>query len=197
MPTSFTETEVANMSLDLLREAPISDLSDTSKAVARLLNRNFANARDTVLEAHPWRFALDRELLTKDVTAPAFGWDYRFQLPSTCLRPLPLREDGLFEGPPILHEIEGDYILTNNNGPLKFRFVGRRDTPGTWSNLYCSALQGKLAWRMAHWLTGKQSYIETARQHYFAMIDEARRVDAMMGSPERADQSEVVSIRYT
>lgn len=196
MPTSLSQTDVCNLALDLLREAPLSDLTTDDTAVSRWLVRNFANSRDTVLEAHWWTFARDRSSLAADATAPEFGWSYRYALPATCLRMLPLREDGDWDGTPIPHEVESGYVLCNEAAPLKVRFIGKRDTPGTWSATFAAALAGQLAYRMAHWLTGKQSYVPIAGNYYAGQLKAAQRVDAMQGTPEHPDAAEIIEERY-
>ena len=71
----MTETDICNMALDILKEAPISSLTDV-RPIASWLNRNFATQRDAALSLANWNFALTRTTLAADATAPAFGWDY-------------------------------------------------------------------------------------------------------------------------
>lgn len=194
MPTSFSQVNVFNMALDILRETPVSSLDDAN-AVARWGNRNFAVSRDALLESYYWKFAIDRDELAADATAPEFDWTYRYELPTDCLQLLPLREDGKWEGNPILHEVENNFILTNASGPLKVRYIGRRDDPGTWSNLFCTALACDQAYRMAHWLTGKANYVEIAEKAFNKAMVAAKRANALLGTAQRADQSEIIGIR--
>lgn len=70
---TVTQTQVCNLALDLLHQVPLgaSDLSNNTKAVAQWFNRNWEFARDAVLRAYPWNFAITRaelELTTQAIT---------------------------------------------------------------------------------------------------------------------------------
>lgn len=195
MPTGLTLVNVANLALDMVKEAPINDLTDAT-TVARWMSRNIAVTRDSELEAHPWKFSLSRRLLARLSAAPAYGWDYQYELPSDCLRPLPLREDGEWEGNDIIHEIEGHKLLCDEAGPLYFRYIARQDGPGTWTNLFAETVAAKLAAKVAHYITGKASFAQVAGQYYQDRLDQAKRTNSLLSSPERAAQHEVIDIRF-
>lgn len=57
---SSDDVDVANLALDILREAPITSFTDGTPE-ANWLARNYATARDAELREHPWRFALKRK----------------------------------------------------------------------------------------------------------------------------------------
>lgn len=189
-----TETDIANMALDVLKEAPISSLED-GRPIAKWLKRNFAVTRDSVLSEANWNFALKRVSIAQDVDAPAFGWDYAYTLPGECLRVIPLTSDGTFEGTPIEHEVEGGKILTDESGPLKVRYVYRNENYGSYSATFQEALAGRLAMKMAHWLTGKVSYAQIAQSMYQDAIKKAWLVDAIEGTSPRAADQEWISAR--
>src|SRR5690606_15550414 len=90
-----SEVDIYNMALDLLDEEVAID-PDDDRAPVRWMRRNFAPVRDAILRRNPWNFAIKRVVLPALVTPPAFGWKYRYQLPSDCLRPLPLESCGEF-----------------------------------------------------------------------------------------------------
>lgn len=194
MATDLAEVDVWNMTLDLLREAPVSAITDTT-AVARWFQRNFDISRQAALRAYPWNFALDRAAIAVDPTAPAFGWNYRYQIPTGCLRILPLNINGDWEGTPIAYELEGQYILTNATAPLYVRYIKDIDNPGQWDALFAEALAARMAMKMAHWLTGKASYVQVAEQIYKMALSEAKTVDGMEGTFERPYQDDVIAVR--
>ena len=85
MGSSNTKIMIWNMALDLLREQPLAAITD-EKATAKWLTRNYDQQRDYLLERLPWKFALDRDEIAADATAPAWGWSYRYLLPTDALR---------------------------------------------------------------------------------------------------------------
>lgn len=187
-------TDICNLALDLLKEAPITSLSQ-DRPIARWMNRNFAVTRDSVLSKADWNCAIKRTTLPADGTAPEFGWTYRYQRPSDCLRIIPLTYDGYPEGTPIKHKIEGNYILTDQSGPLKVRYVSRFEEYDSYPAPLIEAISAALAGKAAHWLTGKSNYVQIARQSYKDAMDDAWLVDAIEGLPDEAADNEWVAAR--
>lgn len=271
---TVTQTQVCNLALDLLKEAPLgaSDLSDDTKAVPRWFNRNWSFARDAVLAAYPWNFAITRavvEATTQAITGitranpavvtysgadnfangnvvliddvvgmtqvngqrytvanlntgantfelsdtnssaytayssggtlqivPAFGWLFRYPVPSDSLRILPLEEEGDFEGAPVLYEVEKGYILTDQSTSINIRYIAQITDPTSWSPVFIQAFAAYLAAAIAPWLTGKTSAWQAAQEVYRARMAEARQIDAMEGVAERPYVDDVIAARY-
>lgn len=187
-------TDIANLALDILKEAPINSI-DEDRPTARLIKRNFEVERDALLEYADWNFAMKRAALPADAEAPAFGWAYAYTLPSDCIRLMPVTADGATEGNPIDHEVEAGRILTNLSGPLKIRYVYRCDKYGTYPATFTLALAARLARKMAHWMTGKTSYVQVAQQLYRDTMEEAWQSDAVQGTWPRAADNEWVDAR--
>lgn len=189
-----TETDLANMALDILKEAPVSSLED-QRPIGKWLKRNFAVTRDSVLTDANWNFALKRAELPEESTAPAFGWNYSYLLPADCLRLLPLTECGNYEGRPVPHEVENRRVLTDKCGPLKVRYVYRNETYSQYSAAFQEALAGRLAMKMGHWLTGKVSYVQVAQSMYEDALKKAWLHDAIEGTNPRAADDEWIMAR--
>lgn len=191
----LSEVAVYNMALDMLEEGPVTAPSEDSRA-ARLLSRNYAQTRDEVLRAHPWNFALTRTKLPALAEAPAFGWLRAFQLPSDCLRVLPIVRDGGFEARPIAHEIEGSQVLTDEPAPLAIRYIRSVSDPGRFDALFARALAARLAVYVGHVITGKQSYIERVGRIYSETLAEARRIDSLEGTAATPLGEDWIEARY-
>lgn len=126
-----------------------------------------------------------------------FSWLYQYKIPSDCLRMLPLRADGDFEGMPIPHEIENDeIILTNQASEIQSRFIARMTDPTRFDAQFVEALAAKLAFKAAHYITGKASYAQTVLAVYNQAIDEAKRSNAFEATPERPYDDDVIAARY-
>lgn len=124
------------------------------------------------------------------------GWDWRYPIPDDCLRMLPLRTDGEWDGTPIPHEIEEDYILTDRSTYVDSRYIRQMTDPTKYDALFVQAFAASLAMKGAHRFTGKQSMIEAAKRDYDRAIFEARRANAFEGTPEPAYDDDVIAARY-
>lgn len=171
MGSQQSKIQIWNMALDVLREQPLASDTDNS-ATARLLARNYEQQRDYLLERYLWKFALERASLPADGTPPSYGWKYRYLLPTDSLRFVPPTYDGSIEGQPIPFEEEGGYLLTNVGAPLKLRYIRRTTNEGLFSNGFCECLSLRLAMRIAHWMTGKQSMTQQIQDLYKGTLAE-------------------------
>lgn len=197
-----TKTSICNLALDTLTQAPLTDVDTDNTPESRWFVRNYEIARDAEYRAHPWKFATTRASLTVDGTAPAFGWDCRYALPTGYIRLLPLTQDGEIDGMPIPHEIEADastgtlYILTDEPSTLKVRYIKQITDPTKFDPLFVVALGAKLAMMGAHRFTGKQSMLETAAALYSDAIAQARLANAIEGTAQRPAADDVIAARY-
>lgn len=195
MPSALSITDIANMALDYLEEAPLQSIDD-DRSVARWMKRNFWPIAWGLMRAHPWNFAITRASLTAAGTAPAFGWLYSYAMPSDSLRLLPVTCSGYEDADPIKHKVEGSSILTNQAAPLKIRYIKRIDNTGLFDNNFCDALAIALAQKAAHFVTGKQSYAQTLQPILANAIAEAQRVDSLEGTPEEPLADEWLLARW-
>lgn len=191
----MTPTDIANLSLDIMKEAEITNFEQDNRPIVRWMKRNFGLSRDSLIARYDWNFAISRALLAKHSVAPDFGWNNRFVVPSDSLRVLPLTVCGNFEGTPIQHEVEGPYILTNAPGPIRCRYIFRNEDYDRYPSYFCEALAGYLAMKCGHWVTGKVSYVQIAQGLYDSAMATAWRVDAIEGTAPRAADSEWINQR--
>lgn len=194
MASTASRIDIWNMTLDLLEEAPLTSLQDGTP-VANWLDRNYETSRDGELRKHPWNFALTRAQLAADAEAPAFGWARRFTLPGDCIAVKPLTVSGLQNGAPIPHEVEANRILTDAAAPLAVRYVRRVTTEGEFDPLFVEVLVAKLAFKMAHWLTGKSSFAERMLGFYREALSAARLADALESTYPTAVADDVIAVR--
>lgn len=190
----MTPTDLVNLALDILKEAPIGSIED-ARPVAQWAKRNFAVTRDSLLSRADWNFAMKRASLPVDGNAPAFGWKYSYTLPADCIRVVPLTSCGNYEGTPIPHEVEDHKILTNASGPLKVRYVYRNENYARYPAVFVEALAAYLAMKAAHWITGKQGYQQIAQGLFAEAMRTAWLVDAIEGTSPRAADNEWVQSR--
>lgn len=192
---TLSEVAVANMAVDVIDDYPLTSLDDDTK-VGRFMARNFGPARDEILQRYPWHFAKKRALVAASATAPAFGWDYAYNFPDDCLKPLPLRTDGEWNGQPIPFEVESRQILTDKSGPLKLLYIRRVTAMSQWTPLAARVLANYLALLGAQNITGKSSYAEKASALLRDSLEIAKLADTLeFGSPESQYRYDILDVR--
>jgi hypothetical protein len=192
---SITDTDVANVALDHLKENVISSFDD-DKVVGRWMKRNYFIVRDIVLAVNPWRFAVDRIILSEALPVPVFGYSRKFTKPTDSIRILPLRSNGEKNGRLIDHSVEGLYILTNAPGPLKVQYIKKIADATLFSPLFIDAFSMNMALRLAPLLTGKQGLITELKASYKETLTQAMFIDSAEGSAATVTGFEYDDARY-
>lgn len=195
MPSALSTTDIANMALDYLDEAPLTSFDSDTNAVARWMRRNFWPVAWAAMRRSPWNFAIARASLTASGTAPAFGWAYAYPVPSDCLRVLPITADGTESGTPTPYKVEGQNILTDQPTPLYIRYISRISNTGLFDNNFCEYLAAALAQKAAHFITSKQSYAQLMGQMAAGLLNEAQILDSLEGTPDDVLDDDWISAR--
>lgn len=189
MPSALSDTEICNLALDYLDEAPLTDYSTDTSATARWFRRNFWAMAYQLMRKHPWNFAMARVQLPALSTAPAFGFAYAYQSPTDCLRVLPLTVDGNENSKPVRHKIEGQNILCDLPGPINVRYIRQVDNTGLFDIQFVNVLAIALGQKAAHFITGKASYAQSLSQIAQNAMLEAQMTDSLEGSPDEPDDT--------
>lgn len=192
----LSETRVANMAIDVLDDFPINDLNDPGP-VGKFMARNFGPTRDEILHAFPWPFARKYAWLPADTDAPPFGWDYSYTFPADCIKPLPPRKEGKWNGSLIVHEVVADRkIYTNHAAPLPVIYIKREANPSKWSPLFARVLAMQLAVYGSQNITGKGSYTQKAMTMLSAAWENARLAESLTaGTPEPQNRHAIIDVR--
>lgn len=178
-----TSTDIANMALGVLDEAPIVNISDDNTA-ARLCNRHYDQTRKAELQKHAWVFAITSDELTgTDLDTGDGTLNWSFAVPAAALRILPLTYDGEPQGIPISWRREGSVILTDQESPRIVRYITDVTNPDNFNALFTEVLVAALAVKIALPLTHKTGMLQIAQQAYDRALDAARTANAFqMGS---------------
>jgi hypothetical protein len=196
MPALRTRTQIFNDALDILNEQPVAEDSSTKPAL--WLARNYEQQRDYLLERYYWKFSLTRKLIAADPTSPEWGWTSRYRIPVDSLRIVPPTYDGNWNGTPIDFEWEGQFLLCNITGGLRLRYVSRTEADdANFSNGFCECLALRLAARMAHWMTGKQSMMQEIKNDYRATLMEVTQTEAVQVAREDYYDDDMLLERVT
>lgn len=181
--------DVCNKALDKLGQLPITSLDDGTKP-ANLCNRNWEIVRDQVLRSHPWNFAVRRTVLAPNNEAPAWGFQYKSNLPSDCLRVIEIRDLSTGE-----YQIEGRSILSNELA-LYLRYVARVTDPVQYDALFIDAVATRLALEMCEAITQSNAKKNILFGEYEEVMSRARRVDGQENPPAVFETDEWLEVRY-
>lgn len=174
-----SKVDVANWALDRIGAKPIVSFDDNTPT-ANYVKRLYPLCRDELFRKFSWRCLVKRVELSADTTAPAFGYLYRYLLPSGCLF---IRE--VRSGDTILHdgwEREGDYILTDYAAPLRLLYTYKEEDPNKWDSLLVSTVAAYLSYTLAEPITQSPEKIAMALRHYDQTVREAKFVNAQEGT---------------
>ena len=100
-----SDTNIANRGLRLLKAQRITSLTDGS-ANANVVTDVFTEIRDDLLRGHTWHFARRLDKLARLSTAPEFGFDHAYALPSDWIRTVSLHDNDAGLGVVNYEEIE-------------------------------------------------------------------------------------------
>lgn len=179
-----SKTEIANRALTKLGAKRILSLSDNGTE-ASVMNSMFDTVMDAELRRHRWKFAMRRDSLPALATAPAWGYEYAYQLPADFLALVQVNDlyvRGMKQQAP--WTVEGDKILTNWPAPLKVRYIWRVDNVNLLDPLFVEVLACKLAYEACEALTQSPQKRQLAGDEYKFAVAEAVRQDAIENPPD-------------
>lgn len=183
--------QVANRALTKLGTARIISLDDDVKA-ARSIKSCFEDLRDDELRSRRWSFAIKRTTLAADATAPEFGFQYAYTLPSDFLRLDMVNDqypdvqmDNYIGSETVDYVLESGKLLTDIAAPLKIRYGSVVDNPALWDPNFREALACRIAAEICEDLTQSNPKRELAWKEYDMAIKKAVRTQAIERLPVR------------
>jgi len=180
--------ETSNRALQKLGASRITSLSDDSKN-ARACSACYTRIRDAMLRRHQWNFAIARAELAASTTAPAFGPANAYPLPADFLRLLPNNRECDWQ-------IEGDTIVTNDNAPLKIRYVRRVEDANQFDILFDEALSCNMALEMCEELTQSDTKATRIKDDLKTAMAEAKRINAFESNSAEPPEDGWLLARY-
>jgi hypothetical protein len=186
VPAPVTQTDIVNAAAALLGASErISDIDGAGNLASHARAIWDLTVRP-LLADHPWNFAIERKPLNAS-PAPEFGYERAFELPPGCLRLLPNRGDDdlddRWEG-----EVEGNYIISDDEAPLHVRFVSDRyiSDCSKWSPHFVEAVMLSLAAALAKPLSASHARAEKLADQAAYALARAKRVDGMQSPRGRS-----------
>lgn len=179
MASLVSKEEIANMALDYIKEAPLASFDEGTKRADWFL-RNYEQFRRSTLISPliPWGFATKYWNIPQAPDAPDGPWSYQYKRPADLLRMEPLRIDGNREGSRVPFEIVGNYILTDYNAnPLIIKGRANITNAGEFTAQFVDVLALRMAVKLAHFITGKNSLRQELRDSLADVLDVARTIE--------------------
>lgn len=175
-----SSTDICNLALAHIGEGRIASLDEDTVA-ARACALHYTLTRDELLRSHRWNFAQSRVVLSVLAEAPAFGWEYQFELPEDCVRVLEVNDSEF--GDVISEEfiIEGRRLLADTN-EVNLVYTRKIDDVTEFDALFVKAFAVRLAIALAETIRGTTGKTAELLQVYERVVAPlARRVDANEG----------------
>lgn len=169
-PATFvsTLTEVANLALSIIGEAPKDQLTDidTDTGIIADSVRQFiyVTIRDLQSEFR-WEELITRVILTTpdDLTAnDAYTWGYRYTLPNDYLIPLWYDESN--------HEIEGGFVYCDTEDDYRFSYVKYSIDPVEWTSHLLSVVKHRTAMAICVPITENETKYEALLTEYERIV---------------------------
>ncbi len=179
--------DVINGALIELGVSQIFTLQDTSKQ-ARLGVQRFPFSRDEVLRMKPWKSAAARAQLPLLSQAPAFGYQYAYQLPIDYIRMIRAHPDVQF------FKIQGRTLLCNVS-PAQIIYVASPSSPVELDPLLSEAISLNLARKIGFALVQEPSIVGEMDKKFQFVYRQAKMADSMEDTSEAWEALELQNSR--
>ena len=172
-----SSVDVANDALTFLGATRITSLTDDSNE-AKVMNQLYQRTVDAVLRSYPWKVARVQAELAQSATAPEYGWDYSYRLPTDplCLRVVDVKDADTEDK----WDRYGDFIYTDL-AICKITYIGRIDA-SKFDSLIRDAVAARLAADSAYPLVGSNTLMQQMYELYILRIGDAYEASAIEGS---------------
>ncbi len=197
----MTRTDICNLSLLYLGIASISDISDTSDVSATTCSKAYDTALRTALRDHPWGFAKAEEALSLDTDYDQYpSYDYAYQYPKDCLRPLKIYNEDKKNSKKIEYDVQinktrtGKVILTNKEEAI-LTYIVYIDDPNLYDGWFIEMLARCIASMVAIKLTGDSAKAKYMLEAYTQARDEAQTVSGNENFEENVFYNDYLQIR--
>lgn len=143
--------------------------------------------RDAVLSEVEWTFASSRYVWgAPDPVAPAWGFPYRFALPTKILRVTFCSNNANEQmyNPNFKWAVEGNYLLSDSS-TVYLRVIQRVEDESHFSTLFVQALAARLAMELSVLITENQALHSSMTNLYMAKMQAAATIDSMQGKTKR------------
>ena len=187
---ALNDVALCSRALIRLGAAPITSFADGT-AESEVAGALFAPARDALLSAYPWTFAVGQVTLTKLVTPPVADYAGAFQLPNDFLRAISAGNGGRGRG---LHYRLARGALHTDADEVTLTYIFRPEEE-EFPPYFDSVLIARLATEFCIPLTENTSRAEALYRVSENEFARARQIDAQQDSPGRIENFTLIDVR--
>jgi len=151
-----SDVDICNLALARLGDSATVTSIDPPEGSAQAEHcaRFYPIARDTLLEAHPWKFAIRRALLAQ-LDVDTWNWDYAYAEPADALKllsvlPASAANDTDTEEFEVETTTDGASVVLTNLASASLRYVARVTDTTAFSPMFIDTL----GWMLASYLAG-------------------------------------------
>lgn len=195
--------QMATSEVDICNDALIQCGADRITSIsgsglgksARLCAEQYPRARDQLLVAHPWNFAMTKVELTELSDLPS-GYEnlvnifpYAFTKPADCLRVWGIDDDNAD------WEVQGGYVFGEYT-PLNLTYIRKITNTAEFSAMFDKVLALELAVKIVYALTQSATALQTVKALRDDAIREARSFDAQEMSAQVLDADDFLRSRF-
>jgi len=189
--------DICNLALSLLNVSPIVSIDTPENQTAELCALWYDQVRREALRRHPWNFAIKRAVLAANATAPAFGYQSAFDLPSDYIRLTQLNEtDGYNDMAvkPDRYRIEDNQVLigqysTSSGTSLRLVYVSDFTSVAKMDASFIDYFVTLLGQKFAYSITQSNSTVERLDALMEKAESRARSMDGQENPPRRIQRS--------
>lgn len=164
-----SQTAICNQALIQVGHDTLTAV-DSSTPQGRKLLAAWPIVLDVLLSAHAWGFATKRVALQQSATAPVWGYDHAYQLPSDYLRLLEVYPDSEYQ-------VEAGQVLSDED-ELSIKYIYRVSQTGLFSALFTLALADALAVQVCYGLEGSAQKRESLEKIATKSLEKAIAKDS-------------------
>jgi len=188
-----SETGIVNSALRKIGASTITSLTDGSKNANVALDL-YAEVRDRMLRSHAWNFAINRVKLGRLATDPAFGFNYRYQLPANFVRVVAVYDNDNDYGA-VEYRLEDDGTMHADAEDIYLRYVRRVEDPNRMPPDFREAFAYQLAEEFAIAIAQSLSLCEALTEKAEKWTRMAKSADAVEDFPESMPEGSWVEDR--
>lgn len=191
--------EVCNIALRRLGTNPIVSFTEGSKQ-STLCASLYQPTVDRLLREHEWNFAQFRVALNLLATAPVFGFEHQYSLPTNplCLKVNETDPDDAE------YDLENTFdvgtgamvkVLVTDEPTLRIRYTGRVTDVSLWDASFLDVVAADLESQMARSLTEDAGLEKLKLEKAAQNLQHGRSVDSKEGSTKQADINILTDVR--
>lgn len=207
MALPIAPIDIMNMAADQIGEALASSINPPVTEIEKRHARHYEATVREVLRIGLWNFAIKRAILSRNGTAPLFGFPDQYQLPNDCVRFITIQSSngtpyysfgagGLdYEG---IYQIEGRNILINASGSasLNIKYISFIEDVKQWDPLFLKLVVLYHALAICYQTTKKQQLVQMINGLIEKSLPDALSIDGQERPPIRRSRSRAIQSRF-